>query len=182
MPVDCATWADDWCAGCNGGYTDMLFEFYKNKGLAWEHEYPYHASQGTCQMNDWSLRTMGYVVNHGYLWNEAEALAMMEDRPFAAYFAVKSGFFSYSSGIIKNGDNNCELYPGTINHAMAVVGVDLQEEPDQITETVLHARWNTNGTCDSNEFTMEDYPDFCLWEEERVVQTVQSDTEKYWKI
>ena len=29
---------------------------------------------------------------------------------------------------------------------------------------------------------MEDYPDFCLWEEERVVEIVQNPGERYWKI
>jgi len=29
---------------------------------------------------------------------------------------------------------------------------------------------------------MDDYPDFCLWEEKRVVEIVQNPGERYWKI
>lgn len=73
----------------------------------------------------WDDRTHGYVTNHGTVYTEEDALAIMEHRPFAAYFAVANGFFSYSQGLIKNGDWNCTPYPATINHAMGVVGVDL---------------------------------------------------------
>ena len=167
MIVDCATWEDDWLAGCGGGYCDMAFEFYKNKGLTWENLYPYTATQGTCQMAQ-SQRVMGYVTNHGTLWNETDMLAMINDRPIAAYFAVADGIFSYSSGLIKDGDWNCTPYPAQINHAMAVVGVDLmgEDDPDNQTEIVVHARWADASGCSSDEYTMDDYPDFCLWDVE----------------
>lgn len=183
MIVDCATPGDDWLYGCDGGYVDMAFEFYKNKGLTWEDKYPYKGVQQSCQMGV-DDRTHGYVTNHGTVYTEADALKIMEDRPIGAYFAVSNGIFSYSSGLIKNGDGNCYNYPATINHAMAVVGVDLQgeDDPDETTQTVLHARWADSSGCSGDEFVLDDYPDFCVWEVEETVQTVQNDGEKYWKI
>lgn len=103
----------------------MAFYYYQHKGMAWEDEYPYVAYQQNCKMTNWDDRTHGYVTNHGTVYGEDAALDLITHRPFAAYFAVGNGFFSYSQGLIKNGDGNCYNYPATINHAMAVVGVDL---------------------------------------------------------
>lgn len=51
---------------------------------------------------------------------------------------------------------------------MAVVGVDLmgEDDPDDQTEIVVHARWADASGCSSDEYTMDDYPDFCLWDVE----------------
>jgi len=124
MVVDCADPSVDYLYGCNGGYSDGAFKFYKDKGMAFESEYPYQGVQQSCQM-PFENRTHGYVTNYGTVYTEDDALEVIANRPFAAYFAVGDGIFSYSSGLIENGDGNCYNYPATINHAMAVVGVDL---------------------------------------------------------
>jgi len=102
---------------------------------------------------------------------EADAINMMANRPIGAYFAVGDSFFSYSGGLVKNGDWNCDPYPATINHAMAVVGLDLmgEEDPEDQTEIVVHARWADSTGCDDTEYTLDDYPDFCLWDVETTV-------------
>lgn len=97
---------------------------------------------------------MGFAVSETTIWGADAAIEAMARGPLGAYFAVADGIFWYSSGIIRSGDGNCLPYGSWTNHAMAVVGIDLDGESsdDSSDQEYLHARWMDASGCNSDEF------------------------------
>lgn len=68
---------------------------------------------------------------------------MIQERPISGSFAVGDLFSFYSYGLIRPGDRNCLDAGKEINHAMAIVGLDLVGTGNSMIkkERVLMARW-----------------------------------------
>ncbi|XP_072992823.1 thiol protease SEN102-like [Typha latifolia] len=114
--VDCDTSYNE---GCNGGLMDYAFRFITtNGGITTEANYPYVASQGTC---DASKRKPSAVVIDGYQGvpanSEAALLKAVANQPVSvAIEASGSNFQFYSEGVF-NGSCGTQL-----DHGVAIVG------------------------------------------------------------
>ncbi|KAM0943997.1 putative fruit bromelain [Dioscorea sansibarensis] len=115
--VDCDVYGED--NGCNGGWPDGAFKFViQNGGLTTETNYPYRATQGSC--NSQKEASIAAQIN-GFedvpTNNEAALLNAVANQPVTVVIdAGGSAFQFYSSGVFTG---NC----GTeLDHAVVAVG------------------------------------------------------------
>ncbi|XP_030462140.2 ervatamin-B-like [Syzygium oleosum] len=111
--------------GCNGGWMDTAFEYIiQNGGITSEANYPYRATDGTC---DTSAASSTVAKITGYMEvptnNEGELLNAVAMQPVSiALDASGREFQSYSSGVF---NGNC----GTaMTHAVVIVGYGTTED------------------------------------------------------
>ncbi|KAJ6799421.1 senescence-specific cysteine protease SAG39-like [Iris pallida] len=115
--VDCDVTSDD--QGCNGGEMDDAFKYIiKNKGITTEANYPYTASDGTCNTKKAASHAASIAGFEDVTANsEAALLKAAASQPVAV--AIDAGGFAfqmYSSGVF-TGDCGTDL-----DHGVAVVG------------------------------------------------------------
>ncbi|KAJ4846881.1 hypothetical protein Tsubulata_011889, partial [Turnera subulata] len=121
--VDCDTSGED--QGCNGGLMDDAFEFIiKNKGLTTESNYPYDATDGSC--NKAKSGSHAAQIN-GYedvpADNEAALMKAVANQPVSvAIDAGGSDFQFYSSGVF-TGDCGTDL-----DHGVTAVGYGTSDD------------------------------------------------------
>jgi hypothetical protein len=114
--VDCSTQN----SGCDGGDTDLAFDFIKTNGLCTEESYQYTGVEGACKECELVAKIAGYTdVNPG---NETGLMAQLEFGPVSvAIEADQQAFQLYSSGVF---DGDC----GTnLDHAVLLVGYGTDE-------------------------------------------------------
>ncbi|KAI5682896.1 hypothetical protein M9H77_04124 [Catharanthus roseus] len=114
--VDCDTSEDQ---GCNGGLMDDAFQFIiKNKGLTTEANYPYEATDGTCNSKKESNRAATITGYEDVPENsESDLLKAVANQPVSvAIDAGGSAFQFYSSGVF-TGDCGTDL-----DHGVTAVG------------------------------------------------------------
>lgn len=135
--VDCGGDYHSWyLAGCNGGVVYYQWLFYLDRGFVYDADYPYTGTQGSCDSTVTKHPASEIMTSTiGQVSSRAQAKQVIMSRPLNAAFAVGDYFFNYSYGLIKAGDNNCLPEGSEINHAMAIVGLDLIGEGNMIEET-----------------------------------------------
>jgi C1A family cysteine protease len=114
--VDCAT---DVNYGCDGGYTDMTFQYIQQYGVQTESSYPYTAVDGNCQYNSGAVVTR---VDGSVHFNPGDEDALLNGVGSLGPVSVcldATFMGQYASGIYN--DDNCspEQY---YNHAVLIVG------------------------------------------------------------
>ncbi|GMP33974.1 hypothetical protein CsSME_00007055 [Camellia sinensis var. sinensis] len=106
-------------AGCNGGLTDLAFEFIKRKGgITTEENYPYNAADGTCDVSKENHPVVSIDGHENVPANDEDALMKAAaNQPISvAIDAGGSDFQFYSEGVFTGG---C----GTeLDHGVAIVG------------------------------------------------------------
>ncbi|KAL4560089.1 hypothetical protein LXL04_032237 [Taraxacum kok-saghyz] len=115
--VDCDTSGVD--QGCEGGLMDDAFDFIlKNKGLTTETNYPYKASDGTCNNKEASNHAATITGHEDVPANsETSLLKAVSSQPISvAIDASGSDFQFYSSGVF-TGECGTEL-----DHGVTAVG------------------------------------------------------------
>ncbi|KAJ0973044.1 hypothetical protein J5N97_021003 [Dioscorea zingiberensis] len=120
--VDCDTDEDQ---GCNGGVMDNAFKFIvENQGLTTEANYPYTASDGTCN-NKKELSHVATISDYEDVPanSESSLLKVAANQPVSvAIDAGGSDFQHYSSGVF-TGDCGTDL-----DHGVAVVGYGIAND------------------------------------------------------
>ncbi|XP_010536661.1 PREDICTED: KDEL-tailed cysteine endopeptidase CEP1 [Tarenaya hassleriana] len=114
--VDCDTTENQ---GCNGGLMDLAFAFIKEKGgITTEAEYPYEASDETCNKIKENAPAVSIDGHEDVPKNNEDALmkAVAHQPVSVAIDAGSSDFQFYSEGVF-TGECGTEL-----NHGVAVVG------------------------------------------------------------
>ncbi|OHT05864.1 cysteine protease 8 [Tritrichomonas foetus] len=121
--VDCCTM----CSGCGGGLVDSAFYFikYHQKGkVNFESEYPYTATEGTCEFDDHTQTgaCSSYVTVR--MWNEDDLAKKCEEYgPVGCGIdASHASFQLYSSGIY----DEPECSYSKLNHAVGCVGFGVE--------------------------------------------------------
>lgn len=104
--------------GCQGGLMDNGFEYIiKNNGLCSESEYPYTASQGTCQTSCQVQATISSYKDVPHNDENALKAAAAQQPVSVAIEADKSSFQFYSGGVYDSSDCGTQL-----DHGVLVVG------------------------------------------------------------
>ncbi|XVE63331.1 hypothetical protein DITRI_Ditri07aG0011600 [Diplodiscus trichospermus] len=119
--LDCST-NDHACIG--GSKTDAFQYIIQNRGLTTEDNYPYQATQGTCDKVKEKSQA-AYISNYVLVPpnNEDELLKAVSNQPVAMSIDARAlDFRHYKSGIY-NGDCGTNL-----NHAVTIVGFGTSED------------------------------------------------------
>jgi len=130
--------------GCNGGLMDQAFQYIiSNKGICSENDYPYTASQGTCQTSCQSKATISSYVDVPAS-NEAALLQALAKGPVSvAIEADQQSFQFYSGGIFS--DPGC----GTqLDHGVLAVGYGVDAStntPYWIVKNSWGSSWGESG-------------------------------------
>ncbi|KAL1220775.1 putative cysteine protease RD21B [Cardamine amara subsp. amara] len=138
--VDCDT---SYNQGCNGGLMDYAFEFIiKNGGIDTENDYPYKASDGTCDQNRKNAKVVTIDSYEDVPTNNEAALKKaLAHQPISV--AIEAGgraFQLYSSGVF---DGIC----GTeLDHGVVAVGYGTEDGKDYwIVRNSWGNRWGESG-------------------------------------
>ncbi|KAF3794307.1 Cysteine proteinase [Nymphaea thermarum] len=122
--VDCDT---TYSHGCNGGYEDYAFQFIiDNGGIDTEHDYPYTAVDGVCNIKKKNTRVVtidGYEYAPQY--DEKAMKKAVAHQPLSVAIEGSGRDFQlYESGIFTG---NC----GTdLDHAVVIVGYGIENDMD----------------------------------------------------
>jgi C1A family cysteine protease len=114
--VDCST--DYGNNGCNGGLMDSGFEYVRDHGLTTESNYPYEASDGSCQADNYKsvIKVKSYVDVQPN--NEIELKKALAKQPLSiAIEADQMAFQFYSHGVLKKSKCGTNL-----DHGVLLVG------------------------------------------------------------
>ncbi|KAL5987862.1 Senescence-specific cysteine protease sag39 [Asimina triloba] len=119
--VDCDTQEDQ---GCSGGYMDNAFGFIQKHGLTTEANYPYEASDGTCNTKKEADRAASIKSHEDVPANSEKALlkAVASQPVSVAIDASGFDFQFYKSGIF-SGPCGTDL-----DHGVAAIGYGTVEE------------------------------------------------------
>ncbi|KAJ4837879.1 hypothetical protein Tsubulata_022929 [Turnera subulata] len=140
--VDCDTSGED--QGCNGGLMGDAFEFIiQNKGLTTEANYPYEATDGSCnkaKSASHAAQITGYEDVPSK--NEAALLKAVANQPVSvAIDAGGSDFQFYSSGVF-TGDCGTDL-----DHGVTAVGYGTSDDGTKywLVKNSWGSSWGENG-------------------------------------
>lgn len=125
------------CSGsgsCSGGW--WAFQYLIDTGVAKEGDYPYTASDGTCNASvdrPYSATTWGYVDESKPIPSVPSIkAALCQYGPLAVAVRVTSAFQAYTSGVFN------ENASGSINHGVTLIGWD-----DQSKAWLIKNSWGT---------------------------------------
>jgi cathepsin L len=138
--VDCSTKLGN--QGCNGGLPVLAYQYViKNGGLCSESEYPYTASDGTCQVGCKTQATISGYVNVSS--NSAIALKQaLAKQPVSVIIeADQLAFQFYSSGVLTTGCGS------QLDHAVLAVGYGTTKEGQEYfkIKNSWGSTWGLNG-------------------------------------
>jgi cathepsin K len=112
--VDCNTWG----ANCGGGWVPAAYDLFISPGSVSETCYPYEARddkpcrQGSCQI-------VSQIASYNSVTNTVSSIkTALATGPVTTAFAVLDDFYDYTSGCYDS------KTPGSINHAMLIIGWD----------------------------------------------------------
>jgi len=138
--VDCETT----CYGCNGGWTNVVFDYYSTSNPILESNYPYTAADGVCQYSSKAKTNMNTTGAHNVsaLSNTAAIFTSVDVGPTSiAINASAFGFQTYKNGVY-NG-SNCST---SVNHAVLAVGYGTESGSDYVLiQNSWGASWGDNG-------------------------------------
>jgi len=165
--LDYFTW------GCEGGWMDYAFDFWKNYGIMTYDNYPYTSRdsgvESECSHDETLIE--GYVLDHGQIYGSTDDVKLaLADQPLTVALDAGSAAFQwYSSGVIGPNDN-C----GTeLNHAVVLVGyTDSGIEPPAPAPQVCKVRkwWYT-----CRDMTEEEEAEWCAQEENTCEEETETD-------
>lgn len=113
--IDCA----DKEYGCNGGWYDKAFEYYKNNNSIEDSKYLYTAEKHTCLVQNMKglFKIEDYILQEDY--DEKKPIeTFLEKGPYASATYVDDLFMFYVDGIY---EPKCDVKENDINHAIVVV-------------------------------------------------------------
>lgn len=122
--------------GCSGGYFSA-FDYEKQKGLTYEKDYPYKASNTRCNTgtlaHDYRIFDWGYIgaKNRKPTVDEIKA-AIYSSGPVAVTVCADNKFMNYKSGVF-SGNAKCQ------NHMVVLDGFD-----DATKSWILRNSWGTS--------------------------------------
>lgn len=165
-------------------------------GTFLDEDYPYTSGAtgltGECNASpNGKTATQGLVTGTDYVSGKAELEAMIQERPMVGNFAINAQIFPfYSFGLIQPNDGN---FGATVNHAMAIVGLDAVGATApyyvDVPVTQMWGRMRTDAEmsgdyCEDTgvgEYTMKEYPWYCLWDVVSYTPKLMQ-SGPYWKI
>lgn len=131
------------CSGagsCGGGW--WAFQYLVDTGAAQESDYPYSAVQGNCKPGvprPYQAIAWGYVDPNNAIPSVAQLKqALCEYGPLAIAVYVSPAFQAYTGGVFN------EKAPGTINHAITLIGWDDSRQAWRIKNS-WGAGWGESG-------------------------------------
>jgi C1A family cysteine protease len=116
--LDCSAVSPYNNLGCNGGYMESCFNYWKNNKVMLERDYPYTAVKGTCRNNG----ALGLFNLSGYMRvtkNDPVAhMAAVARQPIVVTVDASQSIYQfYKSGVISS--TTCGT---SINHAVTLIG------------------------------------------------------------
>ncbi|MBU4445282.1 T9SS type A sorting domain-containing protein [bacterium] len=132
---------------CDGGYSSLALEWYKNVGVPSESCFGYTATNDTCEnaCPDWQDEVMK-IPGWGYITLDEDIVdnikAAIFRHPVSASYIVYGSFFAYDSGIYEYAPRPDEEPEG--GHAILIVGWDDVEEY-WICKNSWSPGWGENG-------------------------------------
>lgn len=128
-------------SGCSGGWYDWAWIYMlRTGGVASEEDYPYTASDDTCQASSVDVSNMPGTQIDSYVYVERfSTSALMEAltiTPVAIAFDASASFQLYSSGVF---DGDCST---SVNHAVLAVGYGTTDEGEDY--WLLKNSWGEN--------------------------------------
>ena len=129
--------------GCNGGNEDQGIQYaVDNGGLATEADYPYTATDGTCQTRKKTFTKYGKVAKvNAVARNSPKALMAALDKQPTTVAVQANAWKSYSSGIFS--DASCGT---SLNHAVIAVGYNTEgQTPYYIVRNSWGPNWGEAG-------------------------------------
>jgi len=136
--VDCDTSSN----GCNGGScVTAIYWVAGNGGLATDEDYPYTATDGTCDSsiaNELGTDVDNMVYDYYPTVDELKEL-VLNDGTFAVYVEVTTPWYSYTGGVMTNDEMECDGIDSSINH-----GVQLTGWNDDENYWILRNSWGTS--------------------------------------
>ncbi|XP_019234964.1 PREDICTED: oryzain beta chain-like [Nicotiana attenuata] len=110
-------------SGCDGGLMDYAFEWViNNGGIDSASDYPYTASQGTCNITKEKTKIVTIDGYQDVAQKESDLLCAVAQQPVSVGIDGSSLDFQLYKGGIYDGD--CSSNPDDIDHAVVTVGDD----------------------------------------------------------
>lgn len=131
--VDCSTKYGN--NGCNGGLMDYGFKYIKDNGISLESDYPYHATDGTCNqsVNKTAVKVTGFVDVPA---TEDDLKIAVSKQPVSVGIAASSFAFQfYKTGVYSTSCDDSQ-----VDHGVQIVGYGSEDGKDY---WILRNSWNT---------------------------------------
>ncbi|EGG20582.1 hypothetical protein DFA_00443 [Cavenderia fasciculata] len=110
--------------GCNGGWSQLFFETFMEKGLAYEKDMPYLAAdQPTCSYDIGTPRFRFSSYGTVPRFNKQAMIDELRNGPITVSLWVDDAFQSYSGGIF-----NCQTVYTTTNHIVTLIGYNADQD------------------------------------------------------